>query len=300
MKNEKLMKKLYEQWPFNFGAIHKQDFRKAKVVIAPVPYDSTSSFKGGMREGPYAIIENSRYLDELLGDESATDLVGVKATDIFTLDEIVISRNSAKEAIDGVEQAIYDEVVKFNKIPLMLGGEHSITLGAVKAMRKKYKDLSVLQFDAHPDLMNEYGGSKYSHACVMRRIQEQGIGVVQIGIRNTNTEIEEYIKKNKKLKIFEAPGLPSADEVLTGLTKNIYLTFDLDALDPSIMPSVGTPEPGGLLWHETINFIEEISKHVNIVGADVVELMPIPGLHAPDFLAAKLVYKIICSILRSE
>jgi agmatinase len=294
------MKKLYQTWPFNFGAIHKQDFKKAKVVIAPVPYDSTSSFKGGMREGPYAIIENSRYLDELLGDESATDLVGVKATDIFALDEIVISRNSAKEAIDGVEQAIYEEVVKKGKIPLMLGGEHSITLGAVKAVKKKYKDLSVLQFDAHPDLMNEYEGSKYSHTCVMRRIQEEKIKTVQIGMRNINTETIDYLREKNIKNFYEAPGLPSVDEVLTGLTKNVYLTFDLDALDPSIMPSVGTPEPGGLLWYETINFIEEISKRINIVGADVVELMPIPGLHAPDFLAAKLVYKIICSILRCE
>src|SRR4030043_414024 len=272
MKNEKLMKKLYEQWPFNFGAIHKQNFKKAKVVIVPVPYDSTSSFKGGMREGPYAIIGNSRYIDELLEDEKGESVVGFKAIDIFTLDEIVISRNSAKEAIEGVEQAIDEEVVRRGKIPLMLGGEHSITLGAVEAVKKKYKDLSVLQFDAHTDLINEYEGSKYSHACVMRRIQEQGIKIVQIGIRNTNTEIEEYIKKNqKKLLIFEAPGLPDIEEVLSGLTKNVYLTFDLDALDPSIMPSVGTPEPGGLLWHETINFIKEISKHVNVVGADVVE-----------------------------
>jgi agmatinase len=179
----------------------------------------------------------------------------------------------------------------------MLGGEHSITLGAVKAVRKKYPDLSVLQFDAHTDLMDEYEGSKFSHACVMRRIQEEGIKTAQVGTRNVNTEIESYLAKNN-IKIFEAPGLPKADEVLGKLTKNVYLTFDLDAFDPSIMPSVGTPEPGGLLWQETINFISEISEHVNIVGADVVELMPIPGFHAPDFLAAKLVYKIICSILR--
>lgn len=291
------MKKLYEQWPFNFGAIHKQDFRKAKVVIVPVPYDSTSSFKGGMREGPYAIIENSRYLDELLGNENAMDLVGVKATDIFTLDEVVVSRNSAKEAVNGVEQAIYEEVIKRGKIPLMLGGEHSITFGAVNAVKRKHKDLSVLQFDAHPDLMNEYEGSKYSHTCVMRRIQDAGIKTVQIGMRNINVETIDYLKRKNIKNFFEAPDLPDVDEVLNGLTKNVYLTFDLDAFDPSIMPSVGTPEPGGLLWQETINFIEEISKHINIVGADVVELIPIPGLHAPDFLAAKLTYKIITAIL---
>jgi len=296
------MKKNYETWPFNFGAIHKQDFRKSKIVVAPVPYDATSSFKGGMREGPYAIIGNSRYIDELLEDEKGEKLTGLKTTDIFTLDEVVVSRNSAKEAVEGVEQAIYEEIVKHGKIPLMLGGEHSITLGAVKALKKKYKDLSVLQFDAHTDLMNEYEGSRHSHACVMRRILDLKIPVVQIGIRNMNTEIEDYLAKNPKQEknIYFAPGLPSIDEVLKGLTKNVYLTFDLDAFDPSIMPSVGTPEPGGLLWHETISFIKEISQRVNIVGADVVELMPIPGLHAPDFLAAKLTYNIIKAILGSK
>ncbi|MFA5926414.1 MAG: agmatinase [Parcubacteria group bacterium] len=293
------MRKLYETWPFNFGAIHKQDFKKAKVVIAPVPYDATSSFKGGMREGPYAIIGNSRYVDELLEDASGEKLTGLKTTDIFTMDEIVVSRNSAKEAIDGVEQAIFDEIVKHGKIPLMLGGEHSITFGAVRALRKRYKELSVLQFDAHTDLMSEYEGSKYSHASVMRRILEQRVPAVQIGIRNMNTEIEEYLEKNPKQEknIYFAPGLPDVNEVADKLTKNVYLTFDLDAFDTSIMPSVGTPEPGGLLWKETVGFIKNISKKVNIVGADVVELMPIPGLHAPDFLAAKLVYEIIKTIL---
>lgn len=296
------MKKLYETWPFNFGAIHKQDFKKSKVVVAPVPYDGTSSYKTGMREGPYAIIENSRYIDELLEDKSGGKVTGFKTTDIFTLDEIVLSRNSAKEAVDGIEQAISEEIVSQGKIPLMLGGEHSITLGAVKALQKKYKDLSILQFDAHTDLINEYEGSAYSHACVMRRILELGVPSVQIGIRNMNTEISEFIKKNPKHEknIYFAPGLPDAQEVASKLTRNVYLTFDLDGFDPSIMPSVGTPEPGGLLWQETMDFIREISKRINIVGADVVELMPIPGLHAPDFMAAKLVYNIINAILGNK
>ncbi len=296
------MKKLYETWPFNFGAIHKQDFKKSRIVVAPVPYDGTSSYKTGMREGPYEIIHNSRYIDELLEDESGEKLTGLKTTDIFTLDEIVLSRNSVKEAMDGVEQAISGEIVRHGKKPLMLGGEHSITFGAVNALRKKYKDLAVLQVDAHTDLINEYEGSKYSHASVMRRILEQKIPAVQIGIRNMNTEIAEYIEKNpqQKKNIYFTPGLPDVDEVAGKLSKNVYLTFDLDALDPGVMPSVGTPEPGGLMWQETVDFIEEISKRVNIVGADVVELMPIPGLHAPDFLAAKLCYRIILAMLANN
>jgi len=133
----------------------------------------------------------------------------------------------------------------------------------------------------------------------MRRLLDQKIPAVQIGIRNMNTEIGDYLKKNPKQEqnIYFAPGLPDADEVAGKLNKNVYLTFDLDAFDPSIMPSVGTPEPGGMLWSETIEFIKNISKKVNIVGADIVELMPIPGLHAPDFLAAKLAYEIIKAIL---
>src|SRR3989339_984940 len=228
------MKKLYEQWPFNFGAIHEQDFKKAKILIAQIIYDATSSYMAGQREGPLSIIQASRFLDELL--DSTGKLVGLKPTDIFTLDECVVSRNSVIEAMKGIEQFTTEEIIKKNKIPMVLGGEHSITYGVVKALKKKYPDLSVMQFDAHTDLIDEYEGSKYSHACVMRRVMEQGIKTVQIGIRNMNTEVADFIKSHKPL-IFEAPGLPPIEKALKGLTKNVYLTFDLDAFDPSIMPS---------------------------------------------------------------
>ena len=292
-------KKMYEQWPFNFGAIHNQDFKKAKVVVAQIPYDSTASYGGGQKNGPYVIISASRYVDELL-DSHDGKLVGLEPTDIFTLDEIVVSRNSVQEAMDGIEQAIGEQIVSKKKKPLILGGEHSISYGVVKALKKKCPDLSVLQFDAHADLLDEYEGSRFSHACVMRRISELGVPIVQVGIRNMNKEIEEYLAKNKKQakNLHFAPGIPLIPKILSGLTKNVYLTFDLDAFDPSIMPAVGTAEPGGLLWNETIKAIEMVSKKINIVGADVVELAPIPGLEAPNFLAAKLVYKIICSILQ--
>ncbi len=289
-------KKHYQTWPFNFGALHRQDFKKAKVVIVPVPYDGTTSFGGGTRNGPYAIISNSRYLDELF-DSQGDELIGVKSSDIFTLDELELSVNSPKEAIEGVEQAIEDEITKYGKIPLMLGGEHSITLGAVRALKKKYSDLSVLQLDAHADLIDEYVKTKYSHACVMRRVRELGVKTVQVGIRNINTEIKSFFKNKKPAGIYFAPKMPAAD-IVNGLSKNVYLTVDLDVFDPSIMPSVGTPEPGGLGWYEVLNLIEKVAKTKNIVGVDVVELSPIPGLNAPDFLAAKLVYKIISYIIK--
>lgn len=292
------MKKLYQTWPFNFGAIHKQDFKKAKIVIMPVPYEGTVSFGGGTRNGPYAIIANSRYLDELFGSHS-DELIGLKSTDIFTLDDLEISLDSVKEAIEGVEQAIENEILKYKKIPLMLGGEHSITLGGVMALKKIYPNLSVLQLDAHTDLLDEYEGTKYSHACVMRRIGELNLKTVSIGIRNTNVEVEEYLKNKKNSNIFFAPKLPAIEKILAGLTKDVYLTLDLDVFDPSIMPSVGTPEPGGQTWEEIIFLIEKVANKKNIVGCDVVELAPIPGFSAPDFLAAKLVYKIINSISKN-
>jgi agmatinase len=294
-------KKMYEQWPFNFGAIHEQDFKKAKIVVAQIPYDSTASYGHGQRNGPQAIISTSRYVDELL-DSHGGKLVGLEATDIFTLDEIVVSRNSVEEAMKGIEQAIDEQIVSKKKKPLILGGEHSISYGVVKALKKKCPDLSVLQFDAHADLLDEYEGSRFSHACVMRRISELGVPIVQVGIRNMNKEIEEYLTKNKKQakNLHFAPGIPLIPKILSGLTKNVYLTFDLDAFDPSIMPAVGTAEPGGLLWDETIKAIEEISRKINIVGADVVELAPIPGFEAPNFLAAKLAYNIILAMLNKK
>lgn len=292
-----MKKYLYKTWPFNFGAIHHQDFKKAKIVILPVPYEGTVSLQSGTRNGPYAIIGNSRYLDELF-DNQGEELIGLESTDIFTLDEIELSLDSPREAIEGIKQAVEDEILQYKKIPLMLGGEHSITLGGVAALKRRHPNLSVLQFDAHADLIDEHEGTKYSHACVMRRIRELGIKTVSVGIRNINAEIKEYFKNKKITDIHFAPKTPPIEKILKGLTKDVYITVDLDVFDPSIMPSVGTPEPGGLGWYDVLNLIEKISKKARIIGADVVELCPIPGLEAPNFLAAKLAYKIIDYILK--
>lgn len=290
------MKRLYQFWPFNFGGIHRQNFQKARIIILPVPYEGTTSFNKGTANGPYEIIANSRYLDELW-DGKGQQLIGLRSTDIFTLDEIALSLNSPKEAVRGIQQAVKEEILAHRKIPMLLGGEHLITLGAVKALQEKYPDLSVLQLDAHTDLFDEYEGTKYNHACVMRRIQELKIPMVQIGIRNINTEISKYLKKIKNNNIYFAPIIPSLKKILAGLTKNVYLTVDLDVFDPGIMPSVGTPEPGGLGWYEVLELIKEVTNNRKIIGADVVELCPIPGLYTPDFLAAKLVYKIMSFII---
>lgn len=277
-----------QTWPYNFGAIKNQNFEKARIIIIPVPYDTTTSWRGGTREGPYAIISASRQLDELFfeGDNPAP---------IFTWEEVELSAGPGLEATKGLEK-IVGGILKKNKFPFLLGGEHSITLGSVKAVKQKYSNLSVLQLDAHTDLLDEYCGSKYTHANVMRRIKDLKIPTVQVGIRSIDPETKEYIKKAKVKNIFEAPKIP-IEKILKGLTKNVYLSVDLDVFDTGIMPSVGTPVPGGFGWYEVLNLIEKVAKNKNIVGADVVELLPIPGLIAPDFLAAKLVYKIIKYIL---
>jgi len=280
-------KPYFETWPYNFGAQKSQDFEKAKIVILPIPFDVTTSWRGGTREGPQAIITASRQLDEIFFKNN-------NSSPIFTFEELELSVESVKVTILGVEEVV-GNILNKNKFPFLLGGEHSITLGGVRALKKKYSNLSVLQLDAHPDLLDEYCGSKFTHACVMRRIKDLKIPAVQVGIRSIDPETREYIKKEKIKNIFEAPKIPT-EKILKGLSKNVYLTVDLDVFDTGIMPSVGTPVPGGLGWYEVLNLIEKVAKNKNIVGADVVELCPIPGFVAPDFLAAKLVYKIISYI----
>lgn len=264
--------------------LDKQDYKSAKVVIFPVPYDSTTCWKSGTREGPQAIIEASRHI-ELYDIETKKD---PSTAGIFTLPLLEPSKNSPEETIARVKLVI-DKILKDKKFPLMLGGEHSITLGAVQAFKEKFSDFSVLQIDAHADLREEFEGTKYSHACVMRRVRDLGIPVTQVGIRS--------ISEGEEVKdIFFAPELP-VDKIISTLKESVYLTVDLDGLDPSIMPSTGTPVPGGLNWFELLSLVKQLAQRRKIIGADVVELCPLPTLHAPNFLAAKLVYKIISYVI---
>ncbi|MFH1780604.1 MAG: agmatinase [Candidatus Nealsonbacteria bacterium] len=266
--------------PFNFLGLNDQDYGKARVAVFPVPYNSTTYWKSGTKDGPQAIIEASRHV-ELYDIETKRD---ASKQGIFTLELLEPSKNSPEETVARIKSVV-DKLLQDGKFPMMLGGEHSITLGAVQAVRERFSDFSVLQIDAHSDLRDEFEGTKYHHACVMKRIKDLGLSITQVGIRSVSEgeEIEN---------VFFAPDVP-VDKIISTLKDKVYLTFDLDGLDPSIMPSTGTPEPGGLLWYETLNLIKEVARRRKIIGADVVELDPIPGLTAPDFLAAKLVYKII-------
>lgn len=270
--------------PFNFLGLEEQDYQKSKIVIFPVPYSSTAYWKAGTKDGPQAIIDASRHI-ELYDIETKKD---PSKAGIFTLPFLEPSKNSPEETMARIK-SVMSELLRDGKFPVMLGGEHSITLGAVQAFREQFSDFSVLQVDAHTDLRDEFEGTKYHHACVMKRIKDLGLPIIQVGIRS--------MSEGEKIEnVFFAPEMP-VDKIISVLKEKVYLTIDLDALDTSIMPSVGTPEPGGLGWYDVLNLVKHIAQERKIIGTDAVELSPIPGFHAPDFLAAKLVYKIISYIV---
>lgn len=276
--------------PFNFLGLDGQTYENSKFIVFPVPYSSTTYWKAGTKDGPHALIEASRHI-ELYDSEAKRD---VSKDGIFTLPQMVPSKNTPKETIDKIKEVVA-KIFDDKKIPMMIGGEHSITLGAVLAAKEKFSNLSVLQIDAHSDLRGKFEGTEYHHASVMGQIHKAGVPITEVGIRAVSEEESEYIEKENIKNIFYAPDVP-VDKIIDSLSENVYLTFDLDGLDTSIMPSTGTPEPGGLGWYETLNLLKEVAKKRKIVGADVVELDPIPGLTAPDFLAAKLIYKLISYI----
>jgi agmatinase len=285
--------------PHNFLSLPPEfsELESSEFVILPVPYEQTITFKTGTKEGPQAIIHASKEV-ETFDEELKQEPFKVG---IHTLEEMEITARGPEKMVEKVYK-IGKELVDMNKRVVLLGGEHTVSIGLVKAESEKYENLSVLQLDAHADLRDSYQESKYSHACTMRRIGEMA-PFVGVGIRNLSLEEHQFIQK-KKIDLFFAKDLAKddmwVDQVISKLPENVYLTIDLDFLDPSIMPSVGTPEPGGLLWNQALDLLKKVADSKNIVGFDCVELCPIPGLVAPDFLAAKLVYKIIGYIVRKE
>lgn len=261
-------------------------------MILPVPYDATTSWQPGTRHGPKAIIEASTHL-ELFDEELQSEPYRVG---IHTLNPLEPSTSGPEETIQRVEEAI-SFILKHEKFPVMLGGEHSITLGAVRALLRRHKTLSLLQLDAHADLRDSFSGSKFNHACVARRIHELGVSLVQIGLRGLSTEEANHLKDASNITAALAIDIQQdsscIDEALAKLKSPVYITMDLDVFDPAVCPAVGTPEPGGLDWYTILSIVRKISKAHNVVGFDVVELCPTPGLIAADFLAAKLIYKLI-------
>jgi agmatinase len=285
---------MLKSYSYNFGDI-ENDFTKAKVVILPIPYEATTCYGKGTEKGPAAILNASRYITEFDVElQKNIDEAG-----FFVLEELRLSKSLPQEAVKQIEKKVSEIIDEIgDRFLIILGGEHTITAGIVKAFSEKYSNLSVLQLDAHADLydnanlFDSFENNPFSHACVMKRIREMKSPVVQVGIRGLGTYEGEYIKKENLKSVFYAPKIP-IEEILNLLTENVYLTVDVDVFDPSIMPSVGTPEPGGLNWYEVLNLIREVAKNKNIVGADVVEFSPIPGIIAPDYMVAKLIYKIV-------
>jgi len=265
------------------------DYKKCEVVIFPIPYDQTTTYRSGARDGPRAIINASRYVE--FYDEDTRK--NYSEDGICTLDELEIvddSEKLQKRITEAIEKLLDDK-----KKIITLGGEHSIAFGVVRAFKKKYPSLSVLHIDAHADMRNESNGNKFSHACVARRISEL-CPVTSVGIRSLSNEEAEYYMENNTT-VITAREMQGDDNwmkrAIDSLKEEVYVTIDVDAFDSSIMPSTGTPQPGGMSWYEMVDFLKKLSKQRKIVGVDVSELSPQPGNVAPDFMIAKLVYKMI-------
>lgn len=286
----------------NFLGIEREhsSFENSKVVVLPVPYEQTVSYGGGTKNGPAAILKASHYV-EFFDEETKREIH--REVGIATLPPLNFKGKREAQALQSIHDIVADLLAQ-NKFVATLGGEHTITSATVAAHAKKYGHLSVLQFDAHSDLRDEYQGNKFSHASVMARVCEflDPTLIVQVGIRAQCREEAEFIR-DRGVNTFYAHEIRDGkytrflkywdDAVVEKLTDHVYITFDVDGLDPSIMPATGTPEPNGLLWNEVMQCIRKVGRQKKIVGFDVVELAPVKGLHHPDLTVAKLVLKIL-------
>ncbi|MCO5268778.1 MAG: agmatinase [Brumimicrobium sp.] len=272
----------YAGIPEEFG-----EFDQAKIVMIPVPYDGTSTYGKGADKGYDAMLDASENM-ELYDIETDSE---VYKEGIYLAPKV--TEDSSPEAMcDAVEKATTD-MLNTGKFVTLFGGEHSISIGSIRAFRKKYTNLSVLQLDAHSDLRPEFHGSACNHACAMHEASKT-TNLVQVGIRSMDTVELPFVKKENFYTMYRLRATENwMDEVISKLGEDVYLTIDLDVFDPSIMPSTGTPEPGGLLWYDVITLVRKLIEKKNLVGFDIVELASEEGVPSPDFMASKLVYKIL-------
>ncbi len=273
----------------NFGALPSEYSRPsdAEIVVVPVPFDGTSTWKKGADRGPQAIIDASANVELYdIETDSEVYLHGI-CTDAPVEGELHVD-----EMVTAVERRVQQHLDD-GRLVVTLGGEHSVSIGAVRAHAHKFPGLSVLQLDAHSDLRDEYEGSKNNHACVMARIKEV-CPIIQVGIRSMDISERPSVEPGR---IFFAKDIHGhsewVDRVVAGLTDQVYVTIDLDVFDPSIMPATGTPEPGGLLWYDVLALLRALCYQKTLVGFDVVELCPIADNWASDFMAAKLTYQLL-------
>lgn len=277
--------------PLTFGGLElTRSFEECRAVVFPVPFERTTSYVTGTRNAPREILLASGQV-ELWDEETGSEAY---ARGIYTLPEIELPYNDIRVALDEIRR-VCDEMIRQDKFLVVLGGEHSVSVPVVEAVAARTPGLSVLQIDAHADMRESYQGSKYSHASAMRRIVEHA-PCVQVGIRSLCRE-ESQALPSLRTKVFFDHNMRQdpnwIDRVVSSLTDTVYITIDADGLDPAIMPAVGTPEPGGLSWHETVALLRAVMTRRRVVGCDLVELCPLPGMVGPNFLCAKLIYKIL-------
>lgn len=269
-----------------------KDIEKAKAIIVPVPLEETGTYLSGTRFAPDAIILASRALewfDESLDFEPFRKGIATIASPLWERGNVISCLSQVEEVVK--------EIINQSKFPIIIGGEHTITIANVKGVLQRYNNLSCLIFDAHTDLRDIYDRSSFSHACVTRRITELDVdSIVEVGIRSLSLEENDYIDSVDNVRVIKARDFlrdPKffIDHISSMLSDNVFISIDMDVFDPSLVPAVGTPEPGGLLWYNVIDILEEVFAHKNVVGCDVVELLGINNTSC--FITAKLIYKLI-------
>jgi agmatinase len=288
--------------PMNFGGIEEEEYSgidSARVVVFPISYEGTVSYGTGTGGGAMAIVDASRNM-ELYEEETDAEVYKIG---IHTLEEF-----QPQETPEAMMNALYEEtkeLLKKEKFICMLGGEHSVSAPVIRAHAEKFHNLSVLQIDAHADLRDEYDGTEHSHASIMARVvKDLRIPSVQVGIRSISADEARSIGEGIPTKIFWAKDVVGRtdwiDSAIDNLTENVYLTIDIDGLDPSLVPTTGTPEPGGLGWYETLTLIRKLAAKKRVIGMDLVEFSKTDNSDAPAFLCAKLVYKSLAYIFQNE
>ena len=274
------------------------DYGRAKFVVMPVPYEQTTTYRKGTRSGPQAILEAS-YEVELYDEELQTESYTAGVHTIAAMEFKSADSRAMVEQVYSTGLSLLED----GKIICMLGGEHSISSGMTHACHDKFENLSIVQLDAHADLRESYQENPHNHACVMKRIRDFNKSTFGIGIRNYSKEEADYIRADK-VKILHAAEMLRDDgwinELIGQLQENVYLTIDCDYFDPAVMPGVGTPEPGGGQWYQTLKFLHKLIARRNVVSFDVVELAPIPDNNVSEFTAAKLIYKIMGYIVQAS
>jgi agmatinase len=277
--------------PLAFGGALpvRRSFDDSRVVILPVPVDRTTSYVSGTRNGPHEILQASSHM-ELWDEELRVD---VHPVGIYTLPEMELPFGEMEPLVEEIERVAY-EIIGRGKFLAAIGGEHSITPSLVSAAARKYPAMSVLQIDAHTDLRESYMGTRHNHACAMRRTLEYA-RVTQVGIRSLSSEEADVIPRLNTTIFYDVSMREDPawiDAIVASLEADVYVSIDVDGLDPAIMPATGTPEPGGLSWTEVTRLLRTTAEQRRIVACDLVELSPIPGMVAPTFLCAKLLYKL--------